>query len=114
MFGSFFGHFSTDFKDATIRQTQKAVAEMGAQFVDVRTKGEYSAGHAENAVSVPLDTLEQHVGKFDREKPVYVICQSGMRSQRGAAIFKHAGFLEVYNVLGGTGAWISAGLPVKR
>lgn len=115
MFGSIFGAASAaGFKNATVQETHFAVKETDVQFVDVRSKGEYAGGHAEKAVNVPLDTLEQNLEKFDKTKPVYVICQSGMRSQKGATIFSTKGFSEVYNVAGGTSAWLSAGLPTKR
>jgi rhodanese-related sulfurtransferase len=115
IFGSIFGGRSAaDFKNASVQETETAVGAGNAQFIDVRTKGEYTGGHAENAVNVPLDTLEQNLEKFDKTKPVYVICQSGTRSQRGATIFVSNGFSEVYNVTGGTSAWTSAGLPTKR
>ncbi len=115
MFGSMFGSGSAaDFKNASVRETAAAVSAGRAQFVDVRSKSEYAGGHAENAVNVPLDQLERNLDKFDRDKPVYVICQSGMRSQRGATIFVSNGFSEVYNVAGGTSAWMSEGLPAER
>ena len=114
MFGRLFGGKSAGYRNATVAETQAAVTKDEAQFVDVRTREEYAGGHAAGTVNVPLDTLAENVGKFDRNKPVYVICQSGMRSQRGAAIFGKAGFGEVFNVSGGTSAWISAGLPAGR
>jgi rhodanese-related sulfurtransferase len=114
IFGSMFGSGSAaDFKNATVQETNAAVGKGNAQFVDVRSKSEYASGHAEYAVNVPLDTLEQNLEKFDKEMPVYVICQSGTRSQRGATILVSNGFSEVYNVAGGTSAWLSAGLPAK-
>ena len=114
MFGSLFGGNSAKFKNATVHETQQAVTEDGAQFIDVRTPAEYAGGHAEKAFSMPLDKLGQTLEKLDKSKPVYVICQSGMRSQTGARILNDAGFEEVYNVAGGTIAWLSAGLPAKR
>jgi rhodanese-related sulfurtransferase len=115
LFGAIFGGgFAADFKTATVRETEAAVRNGNAQFVDVRSKSEYAGGHAENAVNVPIDELGQNLHKFDKEKPVYVICQSGVRSQRGATIFVGNGFAEVYNVEGGTSGWLSEGLPAKK
>lgn len=82
-----------------------------AQFVDVRRKGEYDAGHAVGAESRPLDTLVADLAHLDPAAPTYVICQGGYRSSAATSILEQAGFNELYNVTGGTAAWIAAGLP---
>jgi rhodanese-related sulfurtransferase len=87
---------------------------MDAQFIDVRTEEEYRGGHAVKAVHFPLDALEKDLTKLDKDKSVYVICQTGRRSQKGAEILQKAGFKDVYNIEGGTSAWTSAGYPVEK
>ncbi|HBR57148.1 MAG TPA: MBL fold metallo-hydrolase, partial [Blastocatellia bacterium] len=42
-----------------------------------------------------------------------VICQSGYRSSIAASMLESAGFANVFNVTGGTAAWIASGLPVE-
>ena len=84
------------------------------QFVDVRRKGEYEAGHAAGAESRPLDTLASHTAGLDPAMPTYVICQGGYRSSAATGILEQAGFNELYNVTGGTAAWINSDLPVER
>jgi rhodanese-related sulfurtransferase len=42
-----------------------------------------------------------------------VICQGGYRSSLGTSILENAGFKEIYNVVGGTAAWINAGLETE-
>src|SRR5699024_10060512 len=54
--------------------------------LDVRTPGEYRTGHISNAKNIPLDKIAAYAGPT--ETPVYVICQSGMRSKRAAGILK--------------------------
>ncbi len=90
------------------------MAKNSVQFVDVRTVEEYKSGHAPKAVNLPLEELENALAKLDKDKPVYVICQTGRRSQKGAEILNQAGFKEVYNVTGGTSAWTSANLPLEK
>jgi hypothetical protein len=41
------------------------------------------------------------------DKPTYVICQSGYRSSLGTSVLENAGFKEIYNVTGGTKAWMT-------
>ena len=52
----------------------------GAQFLDVRTEGEFARGHIEGAVNIPLDELRGRVKELDPERTVYVNCHSGLRS----------------------------------
>lgn len=114
LFGSIFGAGTSAVKNISVTETADVVKKGGVQFIDVRTTGEFASGHADKAVNMPLDRLSEMLGKLDKEKPVYVICQSGMRSMRGASMLEGAGFTEVYNVSGGTSAWMSAGLKTKK
>ena len=47
-------------------------------------------------------------------RPTAVICQSGYRSTAGASILQRHGFREIYNIVGGTAAWIGAEYPVEK
>ena len=51
-----------------------------ATLLDVRTPGEYAAGHAEGFVNLPVDDLREHLAEIPADKPVYLICQSALRS----------------------------------
>lgn len=84
-----------------------------AQFIDVRRVGEYVAGHAANAQNEPLPTLGTNINGLDPAAPTYVICQGGYRSSIATSILEKAGFSELYNVTGGTAAWMAAGLPTE-
>jgi rhodanese-related sulfurtransferase/glyoxylase-like metal-dependent hydrolase (beta-lactamase superfamily II) len=86
----------------------------GLQVLDVRRPGEYSAGHVPGAVSVPLDRLEAETPRLDTSRPTVVICAGGYRSSAGTALLRRAGFEDLYNVVGGTSAWVAAGYPTER
>jgi glyoxylase-like metal-dependent hydrolase (beta-lactamase superfamily II)/rhodanese-related sulfurtransferase len=83
------------------------------QFVDVRRPAEHANGHAVQTINLPLDILAREIDKLDPDKPTYVICQSGYRSSIGTSILENAGIKEVYNVTGGTLAWIDGGLETE-
>lgn len=83
------------------------------QFVDVRRGAEYAGGHAVSTVNSPLDKLPLEFDALDPELPTYVICQGGYRSSLGTSILENAGFKELYNITGGTAAWLAAGLPTE-
>ncbi|MEM1227357.1 MAG: rhodanese-like domain-containing protein [Planctomycetota bacterium] len=86
--------------------------------IDVRMPSEYREVHAEGALNVPMDSLNPNevanelVG--NSKKPIYVICQGGSRSTKVTQKFMDAGIDHVVNVVGGTTAWVGAGLPVAR
>jgi rhodanese-related sulfurtransferase len=64
-------------------------------------------------VNIPLDRLAREFDGLDPKAPTYVICQGGYRSSLGTSILENAGFKEIYNVIGGTKAWIDAGLVTE-
>ena len=68
--------------------------------LDTRTVGEYGRGHAEGFINIPVDELRERIGELERGKPVYVMCQSGIRSYIACRILSANGF-ECYNFSGG-------------
>lgn len=103
-----------EIKQVSVEQAKNAVETKDVQFVDVRTVEEYTGEHAPKTVNLPLDSLENELLKLDKTKPVYIICQTGRRSQKGAEILQKAGFTDIYNVEGGTSAWVDADLPIEK
>ncbi len=71
-----------------------------ATWLDTRTGGEYRRGHIEGFINIPVDTLRQRLDELDRSKPVYVICQSGLRGYIASRILMGNGF-DTYNFAGG-------------
>ena len=68
--------------------------------LDARTPMEYSRGHAEGFINIPVDELRERMNELDKDKPVYVICQSGLRSYIASRILMGNGF-DAYNFAGG-------------
>ena len=66
----------------------------------MRTPAEYSRGHVEGFVNIPVDELREHIDEIEKTKPVYVICQSGLRSYIACRILAGNGF-DAYNFAGG-------------
>jgi rhodanese-related sulfurtransferase len=83
------------------------------QFVDVRQPGEYGGGHAPDTCNLPLNTLSRDLDQLDPDIPTVVICQTGYRSSLATSILENAGFRKLYNVSGGTSAWVDAGLETE-
>lgn len=68
--------------------------------LDTRTTGEYSRGNADGFINLPLDELRDRLSELDPAKPVYVMCQSGLRSYLACRILTQHGFT-CYNFAGG-------------
>ena len=71
-----------------------------AVLLDVRTAGEYGGGHLDGFLNIPVDELRERLDEVERGKPVYVICQSGLRSYIACRILAGCGY-EAYNFAGG-------------
>ena len=68
--------------------------------LDTRTEGEFSRGHVTGFINIPVDQLRENLNKLPKDKPVYVMCQSGLRSYIACCILKGEGY-DAYNFSGG-------------
>lgn len=93
--------------------SQKLEQTKDAQLVDVRTPGEFQNGHLKNAMNIDWksDDFSEKATALDKEKPVFVYCMSGPRSNAAASKLKEMGFKNVYEMQGGMMKWRNANLP---
>ena len=82
-----------------------------AYLLDVREEHEWSAGHVEGAVHIPMGDLVERVHEIPREQDVYVMCRVGGRSAQVAHYLNAHGWRTI-NVDGGMLAWEAAGRPM--
>jgi glyoxylase-like metal-dependent hydrolase (beta-lactamase superfamily II)/rhodanese-related sulfurtransferase len=83
-----------------------------AVLLDVREPEEYAYGHVPAAVNLPQAELATRLAEVPRDRPVFVICESGMRSLRSTQFLRQMGYTDVTNVRGGTAAWRKSGRQV--
>lgn len=83
-----------------LKDVGKLPKDGSATLLDVRTVREYADGHIESFQNIPVDELRERIHEIAPGKPVYVICQSGLRSYIAARILEGNGF-ETYNFSGG-------------
>ncbi len=83
----------------------------GVYLLDVREDDEWAAGHAPDAVHIPVGALSQRAGEIPQDHEVYVICRSGARSAYAANALAGAGWKPV-NVADGMTGWAVAGRPM--
>jgi glyoxylase-like metal-dependent hydrolase (beta-lactamase superfamily II)/rhodanese-related sulfurtransferase len=98
-------------------QVQRAqvdrVSENRLQLIDVRGPGEYAGGHVPGAVNLALPRLMDRIDQLAKDSPVAIVCASGYRSSIATSLLERHGFSELYNVVGGTNAWASAGYELE-
>lgn len=86
-----------------------------AVLIDVSEPAEYAAGHAVNSRNVPFGSLE---GSKDlpsnKALPLVVVCPTGARAGRAAAILQKLGFEKARALAGGLAAWREANLPIEK
>ncbi len=108
-------------------------------YIDVRTEQEFSSGHPEGAVNIPIALPDPAQGmvinkefaqvveaNFLKDKKIILGCQAGPRTNRAADLLQGTGYQDVSSVSGGFGGmrdpsgrviapgWSSLGLPVSQ
>lgn len=73
--------------------------------IDVREPREYRSGHIRQAVNVPLSRWAAESSRLPKDRPIFVYCQSGMRSKSAAKRLAKTGHGPIYNLRGGVAAW---------
>lgn len=99
------GYIAENIKNGMVKQWYCEDADTlprdgSVTLLDTRTPFEYSRGHIGGFINIPVDELRERIGEIDKEKSVYVICQSGLRSYVASRILTGNGF-NVYNFAGG-------------
>ncbi len=84
--------------------------------LDVRTQGEYRAGHIKNSVLIPVQVLAAEHEKINGHKTEQIIiyCRSGNRSVTASNILLGKGFKNIYNLKGGIKDWVKNGFPIEK
>ncbi len=88
--------------------------QSGVVFVDVRTDAEWSEGHLNGAIHLPLDEVGARAASLfpAKDTPVVLYCRTGRRAESAAEQLRQLGFTHVSAMIGGYDALKSAGFPV--
>lgn len=85
------------------------IQDPSLQMIDVRSHGEYAAGHVPRALNIPLEQVDSRLD--DLGGRVAILCQSGRRASMACELL-NAHHDDLLVVEGGTQAWIDAGKPI--
>lgn len=126
-------------RDVGVAEAQAVLAnEPGAVYLDVRTAGEFEAGHPVGARNVAVVVRDPASGRpvlnpdfvavvtrhFPRDTPLVVACQAGVRSQHALELLRGAGYTTLVHLRTGYGGapgpdgafeagWVDSGLPIE-
>jgi rhodanese-related sulfurtransferase len=99
-----------DARDVTATEAVAALAD-GALLLDVRETDEWDAGHAPQAVHLPLSEINTRVDEIPTDRTIVCVCHVGGRSAMVADALTRGGWQAV-NLDGGMRAWVAAGFDV--
>ena len=100
MAGFMIDNISKGLKQWHLEEVPALPRDGSVTLLDTRTVGEFRRGHIDGFRNIPVDELRERIGELETGKPVYVICQSGLRSYIATRILEGYGF-EAYNFAGG-------------
>ncbi len=76
--------------------------------LDVRTPGEFSSGHIDNAINIPWENLRERIAEVPAGRRIAVYCHAGQRGYMATRLLQHHGF-DAFNVSGGFKSWLQRG-----
>ena len=101
------------FKRITPAAASEMINEGDVQVIDVRDTDEWETGHVAGADHIPVDDLFSRIDELDKNKRLLFICAMGVRSALACEMAAAFDYTELYNIEGGTGAWVQDGYPIE-
>jgi phage shock protein E len=98
------------------KRMQESQDQPEIAIIDVRSPGEYKAGHIPGSVNMDLRTpvFFDSLRSMDKGKNYIIYCQAGIRSKRALEAMSRLGFKEACEIKGGINQWRTEGLPITR
>jgi glyoxylase-like metal-dependent hydrolase (beta-lactamase superfamily II)/rhodanese-related sulfurtransferase len=106
----------TDLIANTQRISIAAIDELEGEttIIDIRNQNEWEGGHIEDSVNIPLNHLADRIAEVPKSGHVIVHCQGGYRSMIAASLLEKEGSNNVFDLVGGYQAWVTAKRPVTE
>jgi rhodanese-related sulfurtransferase len=89
----------------TVTEEEFRAGYRKAQLIDVREPNEFEGGHILGARNIPMSQLRMRLKEIRPDKPVYLYCQSGLRSARAAQFLYKKGYKDLTQLHGGFKNW---------
>ena len=103
-------------KSITPSQAVLLMNDDNTMVVDVREPSEFSEGHIQGAINIPLAKLNDRSYELEANKnqPIIVTCQSGTRSLAAGKKLTSLGYTQISELRGGMYAWLDQNLPITK
>ncbi|NJD52601.1 MAG: rhodanese-like domain-containing protein [Candidatus Methanoperedens sp.] len=107
------------YTDVSVQQAKGMIDRQEVFILDVRTEGEYAAGHIKGSTllavqDIPEQELAEKLKELPKDRKILVYCRSGSRSAKASGVLAENGFTQVYNMQGGITGWLNAGYEVEK
>ncbi|MCL6572477.1 MAG: rhodanese-like domain-containing protein [Bacillus sp. (in: Bacteria)] len=89
----------------TVTEEEFRAGYRKAQLIDVREANEFDGGHILGARNIPISQMKMRMKEIRPDMPVYLYCQSGMRSARAAQTLHRKGYRDLTQLQGGFKKW---------
>ena len=107
------GKETDSIKSVTAEALAAKLKKEAVPVIDVRKPGEFVSEHVQDAINMPLDTINEHLASLDKDQTYYVHCAGGYRSMIFNSILRARGFTNLIDIQGGFKAIKDSGaLPV--
>lgn len=103
-------------KSVSVTEAVMLMTRQKPLLLDVRDSAEFALGHIAGARNIPLAALSERLTEVQafKDKPVLVMCQSGVRAKTACTILKSSQFSQLYQLNGGLNAWIEGKMPIAK
>jgi hydroxyacylglutathione hydrolase len=98
----------------SINEFKDIIKTNHTQIVDLRSAGEFKAGHIKGAEHHFVGTLEKQLDQIKKDEQVVIHCQSGDRATIGYSVLAKHGFKNIKNFSGGMNEWTGSGNDVSK
>ncbi len=99
-----------------VAEAKEMLKDPAVAVIDVRDPHEYQAGHVPEATLIPVNSVFSRREELPKDGKILFVCKMGSRSALAAEMAAAAGLPaeRLYNLEGGTDAWVKAGEPVEQ
>lgn len=104
------------YREVTSREAADLIKSEKPLILDVRTPNEYSRGHLQNSVLIPVQELQRRYKELadHKDREILLYCATGNRSTVASKILIDNGFKHIVNMRGGIYDWSQKSYPVVR
>jgi rhodanese-related sulfurtransferase len=104
------------YREIDAREAAELLQNLSPLLLDVRTRAEFSNGHIENAILIPVQELQKRVGELSEYKhsDILIYCATGNRSTVASKILVDNGFKRIVNMRFGIYQWAKYQYPIMK